>query len=217
LAFDKERNKTVDTPQIRPGDHRLRSGSPSAGLRHAREYRLIIDLAEEPSRDRQTPAVNEIGSFHVGGRVLRLEGLPLRERVSTPGGPVHQVDPNGEIVAGQMYVQYVRLTEPKAAAPLLLWHGGGLTAATWETTPDGRLGWQMFFLHAGFHTYVSDAVERGRASFAPFPQIYAEVPYFRTAKEAWEDTFRFGSLAPSRVTPALTRRRKASASAWRVG
>ena len=51
--------------------------------------------------------MNEIGSFHVGGRVLRLEGLPLRERVSTPGGPVHQVDPNGEIVAGQMYVQYV--------------------------------------------------------------------------------------------------------------
>jgi pimeloyl-ACP methyl ester carboxylesterase len=50
----------------------------------------------------------------------------------------------------------------------------------------------MFFLHAGFHTYVSDAVERGRASFAPFPQIYAEAPYFRTAKEAWEDTFRFG-------------------------
>jgi hypothetical protein len=30
LAFDKERNKTVDTPQIRPGDHRLRSGSLSA-------------------------------------------------------------------------------------------------------------------------------------------------------------------------------------------
>ena len=50
----------------------------------------------------------------------------------------------------------------------------------------------MFFLHAGFDTFVSDAVERRRASFAPFPQVYAEAPYFRTAKEAWEDTFRFG-------------------------
>ena len=50
----------------------------------------------------------------------------------------------------------------------------------------------MFFLRAGFDTYVSDAVERGRASFAPFPQVYAEAPYFRTARELWEDTFRFG-------------------------
>ena len=140
-------------------------------------------------------AVAEIGSFHLGGQMLRLEGLPLRDRVSTPGGPVHHVDPNGEIIAGQMYVQFVRLAEPKAAAPLLLWHGGGMTGANWETTPDGRPGWQMFFLRAGFDTYVSDAVERGRASFAPFPQIYSDAPYFRTAREMWEDTFRFGPLS----------------------
>ncbi len=37
--------------------------------------------------------VSDIGSFHVGGQVIRLEGLPLRERVSTSGGPVHHVDP----------------------------------------------------------------------------------------------------------------------------
>jgi pimeloyl-ACP methyl ester carboxylesterase len=136
--------------------------------------------------------VSDIGSFHVGGRVIRLEGLPLRERVSTQGGPVHHVDPNGEIVAGQMYIQYVRLAAPKAAGPLLMWHGGGMTGANWEATPDGRPGWQMAFLRAGCDTYVSDAVERGRASFAPFPQVYPEEPYFRTAKELWEETFRFG-------------------------
>jgi hypothetical protein len=47
-------------------------------------------------------SVAEIGSFHVGGRLVRLEGLPLRERVSTPGGPAHHIDPNGEIISGQM-------------------------------------------------------------------------------------------------------------------
>ena len=83
-------------------------------------------------------SVAEIGSFHVGGRLVRLEGLPLRERVSTPGEPTYRMDPNGEIFSGQMYVQYVRLTAPKAAAPLLLWHGGGMTGVSWETTPDGR-------------------------------------------------------------------------------
>ena len=155
---------------------------------------------------KHTPiVVDEIGSFHVGGRVIRLEGLELRARVSTPGGPAHPIDPNGEIIAGQMYVQYVRLAEPKAAAPLLMWHGGGMTGVNWETTPDGRAGWQMFFLRAGFNTYVSDAVERGRAAFAPFPQVYPEAPYFRTAKEAWEDTFRFGPAGSWQAEPAQRR------------
>jgi len=149
--------------------------------------------------------IEEIGSFYVGGRICKLEGLPLRERVSTAGGPVHHIDPNGEIMAGQMYVQYTRLAVPKALGPLLMWHGGGMTGAAWETTPDGRPGWQMFFLRAGFDTYVSDAVERGRASFAPCPQIYPEPPYFRTARELWEDTFRFGPSGSWHPDPALRR------------
>lgn len=139
-----------------------------------------------------TLRIRDIGSFHVGGRMAHLEGLPPRARISTRGGPVHPVDPNGEIMVGQMYVQYVHLTEPTSPAPVLMWHGGGMTGVNWETTPDGRPGWQMFFLRAGFDTYISDAVERGRASWAPYPEVYAEQPYFRTAKEAWEETFRFG-------------------------
>jgi pimeloyl-ACP methyl ester carboxylesterase len=162
-----------------------------AGSRSARTFPPIL--------------IEEIGSFHLGGQMLRLDGLPLRERVSTPGGPVHHVDPNGEIIAGQMYVQFVRLAAPKAPAPLLMWHGGGMTGVNWETTPDGRPGWQMFFLRAGFDTYVSDAVERGRASFAPFPQVYADAPYFRTARELWEDTFRLGPAGSWHAEPALRR------------
>jgi hypothetical protein len=146
-------------------------------------------------------SVAEIGSFFVGGHIHRLEGLAKRERISTPGSPVHFIDPNGELMAGQMYVQYVRLAKPSAAAPLLMWHGGGMTGVNWETTPDGRPGWQMFFLRAGFDTYISDAVERGRASWAPYPQVYTGSPYFRTAKEAWEETFRFGPEGSWHPTP----------------
>jgi pimeloyl-ACP methyl ester carboxylesterase len=145
----------------------------------------------------------EIGSFFVGGHMGSLEGLPPRGRVSTPHGPIHPIDPNGEIMVGQMYVQFVRLSEPRIPVPLLMWHGGGMTGANWETTPDGRPGWQMFFLRSGFDTYVSDAVERGRASWAPYPQVYADPPFFRTAKEAWEETFRFGSPGSWNVDPAL--------------
>jgi pimeloyl-ACP methyl ester carboxylesterase len=136
--------------------------------------------------------VREIGSFYVGGKLVTLSGRPVRELVSAPGGPVHHVDPNGEIAAGQMYAHYVRLAEPRGPAPVLMWHGGGMCGANWEATPDGREGWQMRFLRAGLDVYVCDSVERGRASWAPYPDVYASEPFFRTAREAWEVTFRLG-------------------------
>jgi pimeloyl-ACP methyl ester carboxylesterase len=157
------------------------------------------------SADAAAIAVREIGSFQIGGRMVRLDGLPVRDLTATPGGPAYHIDPNGEIMLGQMYVQYVRLMAPRAPCPILLWHGGGMTGAVWESTPDGRPGWQMAFLRAGFDTYVSDAVERGRASWAPFPQVYAGPPYFRTAQGAWEDAFRFGPVGSWNPDPRLRR------------
>ena len=135
--------------------------------------------------------VREIGSFHVGGRSETLSGLPAREVVFSPGAPSRRVDPNGEFEVEQMYVQYVKLAQPRAKLPILLWHGGGLTGVTWETKPDGKPGWQHFFLQNGYDTYVSDAVERGRASWARYPEIFKTEPLFRTKKEAWE-LFRIG-------------------------
>jgi hypothetical protein len=66
-----------------------------------------------------------------------------------------------------------------------------MTGVNWETTPDGRPGWLTRFLEDGRDVIVSDAVERGRASWSRFPEIYAEPPLFRTMNEAW-DMFRLG-------------------------
>jgi pimeloyl-ACP methyl ester carboxylesterase len=135
--------------------------------------------------------VKEVGSFHLGGHQATLTGLPTRDVVFSPGSPPFKVDPNGEFEAEQMYVQFVKLAQPRAKMPILFWHGGGLTGVTWETKPDGKPGWQQWFLNAGYDVYVSDAVERGRASWARYPEIYKSEPLFRTKKEAWE-LFRFG-------------------------
>ena len=107
-----------------------------------------------------------------------------------------------------MYVQFVKQAAPKSKLPLLLWHGGGLSGATWETKPDGKPGWQQFFLNAGYDVYVSDAVERGRASWARYPEIFKSEPFFRPKKEAWE-LFRIG---PSYEVGGNARRSKASNS-----
>src|SRR5262245_64701836 len=124
-----------------------------------------ITLALAAAAIAATPAaanylVKEVGSFHVGGRTETLSGLPTKDVVFSAGAPPIKVDPNGEFEVEQMYVQYVKLAQPKGRVPLLLWHGGGLSGVTWETKPDGRPGWQQFFLNAGYDTYVSDAVER---------------------------------------------------------
>jgi len=65
-----------------------------------------------------------------------------------------------------MYVQYFLPKNKKGKLPLLLWHGGGLTGVTYESTPDGREGWANFFIRKGWDAYVSDAIERGRSGFA---------------------------------------------------
>ncbi len=135
--------------------------------------------------------VKEVGSYHIGGRPVTLSGLPEREITYSPGSPPVKLNPNGDFWVEQMYAHYTLLANPKGQVPMLMWHGGGLAGMTFETKPDGQPGWEMFFLKAGWDVYVSDAVERGRASWARYPEIFKGEPVFRTAKEAWE-LFRFG-------------------------
>ncbi|MEW6375735.1 MAG: esterase, partial [Thermodesulfobacteriota bacterium] len=135
--------------------------------------------------------LKDFGSFHIGGSQFSLSGLPPREIVFTKGAPAFKVDPNGDYEVGQMYVQYMVPADQKSKFPLLMWHGGGLTGVTWETKPDGNPGWMHYFLKAGHPVYVSDSVERGRASWARYPEIFTSEPFFRTKKEGWE-LFRIG-------------------------
>lgn len=148
--------------------------------------------------------VDEIGSFYVGGEEVVLEGLPEKEISFTAGMAPIKVNPNGQFETGQMYVQYVKLAQPESKLPILMWHGGGLTGVTWETKPDGQPGWQQFFLEAGYDTYVSDAVERGRASWSRYPEIYKSEPFFRTKEEGWH-LFRIGPQEGWSAQPAERR------------
>ena len=42
-------------------------------------------------------------------------------------------------------------------------HGAGQFSRTWETTPDGREGFQNLFLRREFSTYLVDQPRRGDA------------------------------------------------------
>ena len=146
------------------------------------------------------------GNFHVGGRLVEISGKPMREVVFSPGGVPAKLDPNGTYMTGGMYAQYMIPSRQRGSAPLLLWHGGGLTGVCWETTPDGREGFQHYFLRRGWAVYVSDAVERGRSGFSP-PEIMGGEPLFLTVSNPYE-RFRIGdgpgSFARGSVLPGCT-------------
>ena len=135
--------------------------------------------------------LRSVGSFHIGGQRKTLQGLPVEQVRLAVGAAPRNVDPNGSYVSGQMYVQYYLQQQPTSQWPIVLWHGGGMTGANWESTPDGRHGWLQRLLECGFDVYVCDAVERGRAGWSRWPDIFQQPPLFRTMEEGW-DMFRMG-------------------------
>lgn len=83
------------------------------------------------------------GSFMVGGTVLTA--------------------PNKDTFHGDhAYVQF-QVPADALDLPLVMWHGGGQFSKTWETTPDGREGYQTIFLRRGWAVYLLDQARRGRA------------------------------------------------------
>src|SRR5471030_2462945 len=128
-------------------------------------FSILLSVAAVPAVAGEPINLREMGSFHVGGRLIEITGKPMKEVVFTPGGVPAKVDPNGTYQVEQMYVQYYLQQQPNGKLPLLMCHGGGLTAVTYETKPDGKPGWFNFFLRKGWDIYISDAVERGRSGW----------------------------------------------------
>jgi pimeloyl-ACP methyl ester carboxylesterase len=152
---------------------------------------LLGAAAPAQATERPPLVLRDMGSFHVGGREVTLSGLPVESVVLVPGSPPTRIDPNNSYWVEPMYAQYGLPAVRRGQFPLLLWHGGGLTGVSFETTPDGREGWYTHFLRRGWDTYVSDAVERGRSGWARYPEITTSAPIFRPQREAWEQ-FRIG-------------------------
>src|SRR5215831_1199431 len=151
----------------------------------------VLALAALPVRAAEDDIVlRGMGSFHIGGRIAEVSGRPVREIVRIPGGSPSKLDPNGQFMVEHMYVQYFLPRHRKGKVPLLMWHGGGLTGVTFETTPDGREGWLNLFVRKGWDVYVSDAVERGRAGFAS-PDVWPSEPIFLNYADPFE-RFRIG-------------------------
>jgi len=94
------------------------------------------------------------GSFFVGG-----------ETVAQTQGQLGNLGPGGHITINQMYVRYMVPQGGDGHVPVVMLHGATLTGKSWETTPDGRMGWDEYFVRKGHPVYVPDQVGRGRSGF----------------------------------------------------
>jgi len=107
---------------------------------------------------KNTPlTIREQGSFFVGGENKTL--------AQPAAGPIPAQ--SGEITINQMYVQYQIPMRGSQHVPVVMVHGCCLSSKTWETTPDGRMGWNEYFVRRDRSVYLADQVSRARSGFDP--------------------------------------------------
>ncbi|SMF47660.1 hypothetical protein SAMN06265365_116119 [Tistlia consotensis] len=133
-------------------------------------------------------SLSDFGSYRAGGRLVEVSGEPCRE-IAFTASTRYPYDPNGAFPVESAYVQYFVPSRRRDRPPVVLLHGGGMTGAMWETTPDGRPGWLHLLLDRGLEVHVVDNVERGRAGWKP--GLWPGEPILRSLQEAWR-LFRFG-------------------------
>ena len=134
---------------------------------------------EQDAASEEAIVIAQQGSFSVGGRTV--------------------VGTEQTFWVDQMYVQY-QIPPNARTYPLVLVHGGGGTGRVWESTPDGREGYQTIFLRRGYPVYIVDFPRRGRAG---------------------QPTFNgpFGSLDGTQIVPDRTRKIAVQFgwTRWRIG
>lgn len=140
------------------------------------------------------------GSLVVGGQSVTQTPTQLSYFTNDP-------PPAGtHVTVNQMYVEYmVPLVE--RGLPVVMVHGATLSGKSYDTTPDGRMGWFEYFVRQGHPVYVPDQVSRGRSGFdiSTYNDVRAGVKplsalpnYWRFGDELAWTQFRFG---PSFGTP----------------
>lgn len=122
--------------------------------------------------------LKEQGSFAVGGTVIKNPGT------FDPFNPT----PAGQTFHGDHAYVFYQIPVKARQYPLVMWHGYGQFSKTWETTPDGREGFQNIFLRRRFSVFVIDQPRRGDAGRSTVTANIVPTP----DEQQWFGTFRIG-------------------------
>jgi len=139
---------------------------------------VVITVSAQNSGRTRPIIIREQGSFAVGGRVITNPGT-FDQYNQTPAGQTLHGD--------HAYVFY-QIPVKARKYPLVMWHGIGQFSKTFETTPDGREGYQNIFLRRGFGVYLIDQPRRGNAGRSMSEGNITPTP----DEQGWFGTFRVG-------------------------
>lgn len=128
---------------------------------------------------RQAPlTIQEQGSFAAGGKVITGPGT---FNARQPG-------PAGQTLHGDHAYVFYQVPVKSRRLPLVFLHGTGQFSKTWETTPDGREGFQTIFLRRRWAVYLVDQPRRGNAGRSTVSAAIQATP----DEQQWFNTFRIG-------------------------
>ena len=131
-----------------------------AGVLLAGTLGMVVTAAAQDVSDLQTPKGSLVlkaqGSFFVGGENVEQ----TETQIGFWTGP-------GHVTVNQMYVEYMIPQGGGNKVPVVMVHGGTLSGKSFETTPDGRMGWDEYFVRKGHACYNADQVSRARSGFDP--------------------------------------------------
>src|SRR5690349_10421587 len=152
-----------------------------------------VSIDAQRGREDKPLVIASQGSFFVGGESKSIAGAaPAQGRGGAPAG---------DVTINQMYVQYQIPPSGDRHLPVVMVHGCCLSSKTWETTPDGRMGWDEYFVRRDRPVYLADQVSRARSGFdataisavkagTAAPSTLPNI-IFATHQVAWT-VFRFG-------------------------
>lgn len=145
---------------------------------------LVLLLATSISlnaQNKQKPLIiAEQGSFAVGGTVITEPGSFDLENA---------LKPQGQTFHGDHAYAFYQIPVKARRYPLVFLHGAGQSKKTWETTPDGREGFQNIFLRRGFGVYLLDQPRRGDAGRSTVAASITPTP----DEQFWFTQFRIGN------------------------
>lgn len=122
--------------------------------------------------------IQQQGSFAIGGTVITNPGVFDAGKPTAAGQTFH----------GDHAYAFYQIPVNARKHPLVFLHGAGSSKSTWETTPDGREGFQNIFLRRNFSVYLLDQPRRGEAGRSTVAANIAPTP----DEQFWFTQFRLG-------------------------
>ena len=141
-------------------------------------------------------SIEKQGTFAVGGTVKTSAGTYNPRPAITQGKTSNNfmdvfnasIQSGGQTLHGDHATVHYQIPVNAKRLPLAFLHGAGQSMRSWQTTPDGREGWDTLFLRKGYGVYLIDQPRRGQSGRSTVDATVPATP----DDQFWFAQFRMG-------------------------